>query len=481
MRDFKFICKRCDHRIQTRTIYAGELIACPVCEGEIVIPQPPASPSDPPPTAYPPGEAPPAPPPPPPQSPAAEPPSQPTGGFSPFTAGYEFDSPELPTAAAGLKQEATPPRPPESGPPESPEPEPAEEPTGEPGPEEDDNSRAEQPPSEPPAPESGPSEPDADDPSRTADSLLAGAEATVAQELEPKPDRGPTLADGGPLEGTEPPAEQTLPAPPIGPEDTSPVAGVERDEPARTPPLKEPAFQPPPSPPSPAEGPMGASPFTRRPDAPPPGPTQPSQSPFSTRPQETKKKATVTDREGPHTGVLMLAVNALIILIVVAVVLIPRNGKAPATSPNLASGPSMPNVPEWPTVPEQDATSVVSDEAKERVQEAISSLLASLARNDLLGAARWIVPSVPLNEVTNRLAPLTSGLAGTSNRTWRLDAPLTASAEGLGVAVRASGEPGHRVEFDFRDTSVGWRVARLQWSGPTSAAPLELDFAGPAR
>lgn len=189
----------------------------------------------------------------------------------------------------------------------------------------------------------------------------------------------------------------------------------------------------------------------------------------------------VPDREGPHTGVLMLAINVLIVLIVIAVVLIPRDGKAPAASPNMAPGPSVPNVPEWPSLPEANSPAIVPAGASERVEEAVGSLLNSLARRDLLGAARWIVPTMSVGEVTNRLASLTTGLPTATNTAWRLAAPLTANPEGLTVVVRVGSRDAQRVELDFRETSVGWRVARLQWTGPTNATPVNLDFTGPRR
>ena len=59
MNEFKFICSHCKQRIATRIQHAGELILCPSCDKEIVIPHPSEAPKGELPVAHPPGWEPP--------------------------------------------------------------------------------------------------------------------------------------------------------------------------------------------------------------------------------------------------------------------------------------------------------------------------------------------------------------------------------------------------------------------------------------
>ncbi|MCP5521235.1 MAG: hypothetical protein H7A46_06770 [Verrucomicrobiales bacterium] len=472
MRDFKFICKRCEHRIQTRTIYAGELIACPVCEGEIVIPQPPRSPGDPLPVAYPPGE-----------SPASsvtpkpdkrDKPLRPPGDFSPFAGGYEFQVP-VPVPPPGVFEPEVPDSPASDGlviPPSQvvePEPEAAvtgpadqanESPAPEPPREESAEGEGLRPPTELPQPE-----PSLEGPGSEPEFALTDpqAEPPIEESPLPREERAPDPASSPEIGSQSRWPQEAQAAPPA-------------EEAASLPPMPVPAMPDPVPRPAPVSSP---SPFAPRPESTSATRTPPAPSPFGPVPSAGPKPAATPEREGPHTGVLMLAINVLIVLIVVAVVLIPRNGKGPSGPPDAALDSAKPTVPDWPSIPEPDATPVVPGDAAARVEQAINGLLGSLARNDLLGAARWIVPTATLREVTNRLASLTVGGEGGTNVAWRLLAPISASPGGLAVVVRVGGQAGHRLELDFQNTSVGWRVGRLQWSGTTNEPPVNVDFVNP--
>lgn len=484
MKDFKFICKRCEHRIQTRTIYAGELIACPVCEGEIVIPQPPVSAGDPLPVAYPPGEAPPELPAPPPPGPAAPgKPLRPAGGFAPFAGGYQFDVPEPATP-----EPAPPPKPPEPKPPEPEEPEPQEFEPEEPEPEAFGPERPEVAEAEfvepetagpgpwevggPPALEEPAGEPHAEvsefEEVRPFDATLPEPPEAATAPREPEPIRGPE-----PQPGDEPEPKPGRPEPPASPAMPERGSAAVSGEVGSSPPPKPPVSTSPPHP-------VPLSPFAPRSETPGAGWRPPAASPFGPARAAGEKRPAAQEREGPHTGVLMLAVNVLIILIVVAVVLIPRNGKSRPSSPNADADAVVPTVPDWPSIPEPDAAPVVPEDAPAKVEQVITSLLTALARNDLPGAARWIVLTADVSEVTNGLAPLAAGLEGGTNVAWRLLAPLSATPEGLSVVLRVGGSAGHRLELGFQNTMLGWRVARLQWSGATNEAPVNLDFGEPA-
>jgi hypothetical protein len=264
-----------------------------------------------------------------------------------------------------------------------------------------------------------------------------------------------------------PSPEPTVPREPEPPSDEAPADVPTTEPPASS--LDPVSTQPP------------APPFTGRPQPAGPGQFPPARSPFGPAPSESPEPVVGVEREGPHTGILMLAINVLIVLIVVVVVLMPRNGKTSAGASDGGTEPAVPAVPDWPSIPEPDVTPVVSEEASAEVEKVVTSLLGLLARNDLLGAVRWIVPTeeVP-REVADRLAPLTVGLKGRTNVAWRLLAPMSATPEGLSVVVRVGGGEGRRLELDFQDTSLGWRVARLQWSGATNEVPVELDFSEPS-
>lgn len=511
MRDFKFVCSLCQHRIQTRTIYAGELIACPVCEGEIVIPEPPPATDSPLPVAYPPGKRPPAAPKPAPASFAS--------GLKPDA--YDFAPPPPPpdssvrpapvappSAASGLEeprmQEPPPDEPPAGGLPGREDAAPDERdssPTsGEQGAGSGDLSRAfgTSPMSGPVVGETGDDqvrdvadmpEP-ADEPrrgdgleageapppaARTGDASEAGAEGSSStldslpeSAFGPEPEHQPTAEAGsaatsagvvrpfGPVDHQAPDSAEALPGATAEEASARAAGGASAGEvlaPSTTPAVRVPVE---------AARPRSASPFA------PPAPTESSR--------------TGDERQGPHTGVFILAANALVILIVGVVLLLPKGKEAPEEGGGGPARNRPPAVPAWTPLTPSEPT--LAPAAAGQMQTAVAGFVAALGRGDLLGAARWVTPAAALETVTNDLAGISMAFQGSTTNDWQWSAPVHTTNRHYSITIKpreAAGDGEARV--GLQEAPVGWRIVSVALTPPSSATnarPVRVSFLAPS-
>lgn len=488
MRDFKFVCSLCQHRIQTRTIYAGELIACPVCEGEIVIPDPPQASDSPLPVAYPPGK-------------------QPPPARKPSTASF----------ISGLKPDAY-----DFAPPMAPATSDLGEPTEKAADTIPEETAAKSAPTEGPSvPRETEEEPDSE--VRPSESAPTGAEEAVpsAPEAEERRPESPEVSSA-----TSDVVKPEAPAPTAEPPEVARAPSSWRPEPPPEVPLEEPTLpgEPEPSPaelspPSP-EVPAGSSaaiapgdpdletssverqegrdersgtavPASSVPDhgARVPGPApgrpvtarSPGSSPFAPPPAAEAPRAAV-ERSGPHTGVLILAANALVILIVAVVLMLPKR-PSDLEATGEGRGQQRPTgLPAWTPIAPAEPT--LEPVAVQQMQAAVGGFVTALGRADLLGAARWVTPTVSLETVTNELAAIVMAFEGSTTNDWRWSDPARTTNAIYAITIKPSDPGGDgQARIELREVPVGWRVVAIKLTPPagaTNATSVNVSFLSPS-
>ncbi len=506
MRDFKFICSLCQHRIQTRTVYANELIACPVCEGEIVIPEPPLTLDAPLPAAYPPGK---------------EPPPSPTSGSRPssFVSGpapdaYDFatrpqrdqdqdqdedqDPDQTATSSAPRTDEEPPDEERYQPPPSSVVEERADsaakdDEASAPPPEETTREAAPIGPSEPAGAESSlpeetpPPEPDELPPvdveeepaveSSVEEEKRLEADLTTIPSSETGLDDAPKVKSDGFVPKTETPAEATQESPAEADEDEA----MDRQG-ARS--SEEPSIERadrPATPSAMAAGSAASSPFRAPSEPASRAPESPSEKDVVSRPRDPTRRQVLQPgpkQSGPHTMVLIAAVNAIVILIVAVMLLLPRDGGAGSGrhSANLRDRP--PGLPTWSLEPTPSVE--LSPQQLAEMRQTVNSFVSALGRGDLLAAARLVTPATSVEAVTNGLARVMPPFRGSTTNDWKQLEPTASTNSEYLIEVRPTdSDASGTAELGFHEAPIGWRIVMINLNPPTDStnvAPVRVTF-----